>query len=77
MRRLLAKIVHALSRRHGKVPPSGPEHKLTAVEYEAVTLITYEGRKAHARACEQLSIVVTGAARRALSSGRRSLTRSG
>ena len=53
MRRLLAKIVHALSRRHPKVPPSGPEHKLTAVEYEAVALIAYEGRNAHARACEQ------------------------
>ncbi len=53
MRRLLAKIVHALSRRHTKVPPSGPEHKLTAVEYEAVALIAYEGRNAHACACEQ------------------------
>jgi hypothetical protein len=53
VRRLLAKIVHALSRRHKKVPPSGPEHKLTAVEYEAVALIAYEGRNAHARACEQ------------------------
>lgn len=55
MRRLLAKIVHALSRSrsHTKVPPSGPGHKLTAIEYEAVTLITYEGRNAHARAREQ------------------------
>lgn len=26
---------------------------LTAVEYEAVTIIAYEGRKAYARACEQ------------------------
>jgi hypothetical protein len=53
VRHLLAKFIRALSRRHPKVPPSGPEHKLTAVEYEAVTLITYEGRNAHARACEQ------------------------
>ena len=28
---------------------------LTAVEYEAVCLITYEGREAYARACEQAS----------------------
>jgi hypothetical protein len=34
-------------------PAFSPEHKLTAVEYEAVTLIAYEGRNAHARACEQ------------------------
>lgn len=53
MRRLLAKIVRALIRRHTKVPTSAPEPKFTAVEYEAVALIAYEGRNAHARACEQ------------------------
>jgi hypothetical protein len=54
VRRLLAKIVRALSHRHPKVPPSALEQKLTAVEYEAVALIAYEGRNAHARAREQV-----------------------
>ena len=54
MRRLWAKIARALSRRQTKVPPSSPEQKLTAVEYEAVALIAYEGRNAHARAREQV-----------------------
>jgi hypothetical protein len=30
-----------------------PSKGLTAVEYEAVALIAYEGRDAYARACEQ------------------------
>jgi hypothetical protein len=53
VRRLWVKIVRAVSRRGSKVSPSTHEHKLTAAEYEAVILIAYEGRSAHARACEQ------------------------
>jgi hypothetical protein len=53
VRRLWAKIVRAVSRTGPKVSPSTNEHKLTAVEYEAVVLIAYERQNAHARACEQ------------------------
>ncbi len=52
MRRHMAKLFRVLSRSGPKVSPT-QEHKLTAVEYEAVTLIAYEGRNAQARAREQ------------------------
>ncbi len=53
MRRLMAKLFRVLSRSGSKVSPA-QEHKLTAVEYEAVTLIAYEGGNARARAREQV-----------------------
>ncbi len=53
VRRFLAKFFRLLSRREHDASPAGQEHKLTAVEYEAVALIAYEGRNAHARAREQ------------------------
>jgi len=53
VRRLLAKFFRFLSRREQDASPAGQEHKVTAVEYEAVTLIAYEGGNARARAREQ------------------------
>ena len=52
MRRLIAEVFLALVRRLRGRSCSVPEG-LTAVEYEAVTLIAYEGHEAYARACEQ------------------------
>ncbi len=53
MRRLITRLLdpwlHRLRRRRIPVRQDG----LTAVEYEAVTLIAYEGQKAYARAREQ------------------------
>lgn len=46
MRKFLHRIQHWFRQR----PPAGD---LTAVEYEAVSLIAYEGRTAYARAREQ------------------------
>ncbi|WP_230529919.1 hypothetical protein [Microvirga roseola] len=50
MHRLLSSFRSALSRLFGRRPRT---ESLTAVEYEAVCLIAYEGREAYARACEQ------------------------
>lgn len=41
--------LHSLLRRRRVSSPEG----LTAIEYEAVALIAYEGRHAYRRACEQ------------------------
>jgi len=50
MRRFLRHVGHSIARLLGRKPrPEG----LTAIEYEAVCLIAYEGRAAYARACEQ------------------------
>jgi hypothetical protein len=53
MNRLLDHIraLFGSSQRPGSAPLS--ETTLTAVEYEAVALIAYEGRAAYDRACEQ------------------------
>jgi hypothetical protein len=53
VRRFLVKLVVALARRLRGRSPAAPQDRLTAVEYEAVTLITYEGQEAYARACQQ------------------------
>ncbi len=53
MRRLLAKITRMLIRRKREMSPAAQEPGLTAVEYEAVALIGYEGQEAYTRACEQ------------------------
>jgi ABC-type Fe3+ transport system substrate-binding protein len=53
MRRLLSRLRRWL-RRPDRPAGGAPErHALTAVEYEAVCLIAYEGRKAYERAREQ------------------------
>jgi hypothetical protein len=50
MRRLLRRIARALARVFRRERRNGD---LTEIEYEAVTLIAYEGRAAYARAREQ------------------------
>lgn len=53
LHRLLTALVTRRLRRPARRPtPTGPQG-LTAVEYEAVALIAYEGRNAHRRAREQ------------------------
>jgi hypothetical protein len=53
MRRLLTRLL-SLWRPGARGRTRSAKHDgLTAVEYEAVTIIAYEGRKAYARACEQ------------------------
>ncbi len=51
-RSLVRCISRLVSGRHSRNHPAR-KGSLTAVEYEAVTLIAFEGREAYARACEQ------------------------
>lgn len=52
LHRLLAALLTRRKRPARQATPTGPEG-LTAVEYEAVALIAYEGRNAYRRAREQ------------------------
>ncbi len=53
MGRLLSRLIGPWLRRLRGRSRSPEQNGLTAVEYEAVTLIAYEGQKAYARAREQ------------------------
>ena len=53
MRRFLAYILGALFRRLAPSARRSPQAGLSAVEYEAVTLMAYEGPGAYARARQQ------------------------
>ena len=53
VRHLVQEAFRALVRQFRRRAVKSAEERLTAVEYEAVTLIAYEGREAYARACEQ------------------------
>ena len=53
MRRLLSRLLGPWLNRLRCRSRAPEKNGLTAVEYEAVTLIAYEGRKAYARAREQ------------------------
>ncbi len=53
MRRVLTNILTAVIRRIRSRSRTSQERGLTAVEYEAVTLIAYEGQGAYDRAREQ------------------------
>ena len=53
MRRLLPRLFGPWLRRLRGRSRSPEQNALTAVQYEAVTLIAYEGQKAYARAREQ------------------------
>ena len=53
MRRLISRLLGPWLRRLRGCPRSDQPVGLTAVEYEAVSLIAYEGQKAYARAREQ------------------------
>src|SRR5215212_6152041 len=53
VRGFFPKLFLALARRFRGRSPAAPQDRLTAVEYEAVTLIAYEGQEAYARACQQ------------------------
>jgi hypothetical protein len=52
MRRLFSRLLN-LWRPVRRRARSAEQDGLTAVEYEAVAIIAYEGQKAYARACEQ------------------------
>ena len=53
MRRLFSRLFGPWLRRLRGRSPSPEQNALTAVQYEAVSLIAYEGQKAYARAREQ------------------------